>query len=313
MKKILPDAKSPDESHKITVFQTRRRLHGSILFPVIVWGAGSAFGLRIKEAVVGQGDVMRAIGRYFAFVVLAAMLAGAVMAQEVPATRKPVAANAVRAGAFFTERPTLLSLGFSWKISGDENRNSTVAVRYRRAGESAWRPGLPLFRMGGEFIAGPKPMFGGLNYYDYRVQPAFAGSVLNLQPDTTYDVHFVLRDPDGVIGAAEKTVRVKTRKEPAPAPGGRVFHAWPFTTRRRWARTTLSACSRPIMWVRIPATMPMSSRCASVPATRSWSMRGSTRITVSSMAASTAASKITALRMTAPIISPPRARPTGRS
>jgi len=141
--------------------------------------------------------------------------------------QKP-SANAVRAGAFHTERPTLLSLGFSWRISGDDNRNATVAVTYRRADEKAWKQGLPLFRMGGEFIAGPKPMFGGLNYYDYRVPPAFAGSVLNLQPDTAYEVRFVMRDPDGVSGMAERTVRVRTRKEPAPAPGGRVFHAWPF-------------------------------------------------------------------------------------
>ena len=98
--------------------------------------------------------------------------------------QKPV--NGLLAGTFHTERPTLLSLGFSWKISGDDNRNATVAVTYRRVGEKAWIQGLPLFRMGGELIAGPKPMFGGLNYYDYRVPPAFAGSVLNLQPDTAY-------------------------------------------------------------------------------------------------------------------------------
>ena len=78
---------------------------------------------------------MRAIGHYLTIGALTLMLAGAVMAQaqQAPATAKP--ANAVRAGAFFTERPTLLSLGFSWKISGDENRNASVAVRYRRVGE----------------------------------------------------------------------------------------------------------------------------------------------------------------------------------
>jgi hypothetical protein len=144
------------------------------------------------------------------------------------AQKKP-AVNAVRAGAFHTERPTLLSLGFSWRITGDDNRNATVAVSYRQVGEKAWRQGLPLFRMGGEFIAGPKPQYGGLNYYDYLVPPAFAGSVLNLQPDTEYEVHFVMRDPDGVSGGAQKTVKVRTRKVPQPATGGRVFHAWPFS------------------------------------------------------------------------------------
>jgi len=137
--------------------------------------------------------------------------------------------NAITPGEFIIERPTLLSLGFEWKISGDDNRNAQVAVTYRKTGESKWRDALPLFRMGGEFIAGPKPQFGGLNYYNYTVPPAFAGSVLNLQPDTEYEVHFVMRDPDGVTGQAEKTVTVRTRKVPAPATGGHVYQVWPFS------------------------------------------------------------------------------------
>ncbi|HVW75597.1 MAG TPA: hypothetical protein VHC39_18305 [Rhizomicrobium sp.] len=137
--------------------------------------------------------------------------------------------NAVTPGDFVIERPTLLSLGFEWKISGDDNRNAAVDVTYRKAGESRWRKALPLFRMGGEFIAGPKPQFGGLNYYNYTVPPAFAGSVLNLQPDTEYDVHFAMRDPDGVKGVGEKTVTVRTRKVPAPAAGGHVYQVWPFS------------------------------------------------------------------------------------
>src|ERR1700761_4984047 len=115
--------------------------------------------------------------------------------------------KAVTPGAFVIERPTLLSLGFEWKISGDDNRNAVVAVTYRSHGESSWRQALPLFRMGGEFIAGPKPQYGGLNYYNYTVPPGFAGSVLNLEPDTEYDVHFVMSDPDGGRGEAEKTSR----------------------------------------------------------------------------------------------------------
>jgi len=137
--------------------------------------------------------------------------------------------KAVTPGAFVIERPTLLSLGFEWKISGDDNRNAAVAVTYRIRGESNWRPALPLFRMGGEFIAGPKPQYGGLNYYNYTVPPAFAGSVLNLQPDTEYEVHFAMSDPDGVRGAAEKTVTVRTRKLPAPAADGHVYHVYPFS------------------------------------------------------------------------------------
>jgi hypothetical protein len=136
--------------------------------------------------------------------------------------------NGVTPGIFVTERPTLLSLGFEWKISGDANRNAAVMVTYRKLGDVAWHKGLPLFRIGGEFIAGPKPQFGP-SYYNYTVPPAFAGSVLSLQPDTAYEVHFVMSDPDGVKGEAEKTVTVKTRAVPKPVAGGHVYHVYPFS------------------------------------------------------------------------------------
>lgn len=141
-------------------------------------------------------------------------------------TDAAAANNAVKPGDFIVERPTLLSLGFEWKIGGDDNRNAAVAVTYRKVGQVAWLRALPLFRMGGEFIAGPKPQYGP-NYYNYTVPPGFAGSVLNLQPDTEYEVHFVMSDPDG--GAAEKTVTVRTRAVPKPASGGQVYHVYPHS------------------------------------------------------------------------------------
>lgn len=41
--------------------------------------------------------------------------------------------------------------------------------------------------------------------FKYTVPDMFAGSVLNLEPDTEYECHFFLADPDGVTGATEKT------------------------------------------------------------------------------------------------------------
>jgi hypothetical protein len=136
--------------------------------------------------------------------------------------------NAVTPGEFRIERPTLKSLGFEWKIAGDDNRNARVDVTYRKSGDKAWNLALPLLRIGGEFIAGPKPQFGP-NYYNYTVPPGFAGSVLNLEPDTSYEVHFAMHDPDGVGGEAERTVTVKTRAVPKPAAGGHVYNVWPFS------------------------------------------------------------------------------------
>jgi hypothetical protein len=49
------------------------------------------------------------------------------------------ARDGVVAGDLIVERPTLICLGFEWRISGDENRNASVAVQYRRQGDSDWR------------------------------------------------------------------------------------------------------------------------------------------------------------------------------
>ncbi len=62
------------------------------------------------------------------------------------------AANRTSSKELITERPTLLSLGFEWNIEGDDNRNAAVSVSYRKKGETAWKEGLPLLRIGGERI-----------------------------------------------------------------------------------------------------------------------------------------------------------------
>ncbi len=55
----------------------------------------------------------------------------------------------------------------------------------------------------------------------------FTGSILNLEPDTSYECRFTLADPDGVTGTNTKTVTVRTRKEPMPAEGGKTYHVYP--------------------------------------------------------------------------------------
>ena len=126
--------------------------------------------------------------------------------------------KAVTAQAFFTERPTLNSLGFEWRISGDDNRNAAVEVSYRVVGEKAWRKGLPLFRMNGEKVAGPRPHFGDRSYYTFVAPNMFAGSILNLAPDTAYEARFVLSDPDGVRGKSWWSPRGRAaRPQPRPA------------------------------------------------------------------------------------------------
>ena len=131
-------------------------------------------------------------------------------------------------GDFTIEPPTLVSLGFEWRISGDDNRNARVDVTYRKKGEQQWRKGLPLLRLQHEQVSGGAPRDGGVHYFNYVAPNMFAGSLLNLEPDTEYECRFVLSDPDGVKGKAEKTVVVRTRKEPQPAEGGHIYHVYPF-------------------------------------------------------------------------------------
>ncbi len=129
--------------------------------------------------------------------------------------------NAVTAGRFHVEHPTLLNMGFEWAIEGDANRNAKVDVKFRKVGDAAWRPALPLLRMGGEKVYRQK------EHLDYTVPEGFAGSILNVQPGTEYECQFTMSDPDGVAGTATQTVKVKTRTEPKPYAGGRVLHVYP--------------------------------------------------------------------------------------
>jgi hypothetical protein len=129
--------------------------------------------------------------------------------------------DAVSPGRFVVERPTLICLGFEWEIAGDQNRNAAVEVAYRKAGESGWKEGMPLLRLGAERVFRPDL------HLDYTVPAMFAGSILDLEPDTEYECRFRMLDPDGVTGEAVRTTRVRTRGEPKAAPGSRVLHVYP--------------------------------------------------------------------------------------
>jgi len=103
-----------------------------------------------------------------------------------------------------------------------------VEVSYRAVGAPDWRSALPLFRMNGEKVTGPRPHFGDRSYYTFTAPNRFAGSLLNLVPDTAYEARFVLSDPDGVSGKKEVVVTARTRATPAAAAGGHVYHVYPF-------------------------------------------------------------------------------------
>ncbi len=129
-------------------------------------------------------------------------------------------ADAVTTGELVVEPATLINLGFEWWIEGDDNRNASVAVTFRARGQTEWQPALPLLRLHGERIYSESRI-------DVIAPNMFAGSILDLTPDTEYEARFVMSDPDGVRGEAERTATVRTRAEPVPYADGRVFHVYP--------------------------------------------------------------------------------------
>src|SRR6476660_4829021 len=109
------------------------------------------------------------------------------------------AGGAVTAGEFIVDPPTLINLGFEWFVEGDDNRNASVDVSYRKQGGGDWKPALPLMRLQGERIKQGDQI-------DVISPNMFAGSILDLEPNTAYEARFVLRDPDGTKGETTKVV-----------------------------------------------------------------------------------------------------------
>jgi hypothetical protein len=133
------------------------------------------------------------------------------------------AANSVTGGDFYVEPPTLINLGFEWRITGDDNHNAAVQVLYRKKGTATWLTSVPWLRLNGERVLSNVR-------FDVINPNMFAGSIIDLEPDTEYEVQATLSDPDGVSGESTKLVTVRTRAEPQPYAGGRVFHVYPHGT-----------------------------------------------------------------------------------
>ena len=144
------------------------------------------------------------------------LLASAAMALAQPA----MAQDGATAGELVVEPPTLIALGFEWYIEGDDDRDAAVTVQYREQGSADWREGMPMLRIGGEEIRQP-PSF------DIVTPNMFAGSIIDLAEDTTYEIRLQLNDPDGTEGDTLRTLTARTRAEPQPFAGGRTFHVYP--------------------------------------------------------------------------------------
>ena len=102
----------------------------------------------------------------------------------------------VRAGEFLVDPPTLINLGFEWFIDGDDNRNASVEISYRKKGDTAWKRAQPCCGCRESESSTARQL-------DVISPNMFAGSILDLEPDTAYEAEFVLSDPDGADGHDE--------------------------------------------------------------------------------------------------------------
>lgn len=102
------------------------------------------------------------------------------------------------------DAPTVITLGVQMLITGDDNYNASVTVRYKKSSDSTYKIGLPLFRVHPEQLQA-------------NIPPAqFAGSIFELEPNTSYDIELHAVDPDG--GDFTKTITGKTLPVPGDPP-----------------------------------------------------------------------------------------------
>jgi hypothetical protein len=128
-------------------------------------------------------------------------------------------ADATIPGDVTTPYPTFLNLAIEWQIEGDDNLNGVVTVRYRAVGQPEWRQAMPLRRVPAGKSRPPSTSFSWKNKH--------AGSIFDLEPDTEYEIHLQLVDPDG--GSTERTVRARTRSVPRAAVEAKVTKVTPPT------------------------------------------------------------------------------------
>jgi len=176
---------------------------------------------------------------------------------------RPFAATSepqVKPGDFVIDHPTLINLGFEWVIQGDDNRNAQVEVSYRRQGESAWIHGMPLLRLHGERIYQQ-------GSWDVVSPNMFAGSILDLEPDTAYEARFVMSDPDGIAGQGAKTVvKTVTKTVTVRTRGAEAVRRWTKMARRR-----------PIEWRHIAQSFGNSLTVEGRPTGTQWDLSQASR------------------------------------
>lgn len=92
-------------------------------------------------------------------------------------------------------------------LLGELPDDATATVQYREAGRELWREGHPLLRVRPEFVTGGAPT---------QPVPAFAGTIFDLSPGTSYEVELTINIP----GARAEVLQSVLATRPLPAAAG---------------------------------------------------------------------------------------------
>jgi len=132
-----------------------------------------------------------------------------ILIMNVASAQDAVIAGSVRIDATFE------NISVNYGISDDVNRNSNLVIRYREAGGSDYEEAAITMRA-----------YPGLVIDGNTTNRNFhAGSVMFLNPGTTYELEFNLTDPDG--GESITTQFVTTKSIPQPAEFSNIRYVSP--------------------------------------------------------------------------------------
>ena len=124
------------------------------------------------------------------------------------------AGDAVSPGSVLVEA-SYESIGVVWKVSGDQNLNSSMTLEFRTSGATTWQSAAPAMRAYPSIIVNGSPL--GLDQW--------GASALFLEAGTSYELRLTINDPDG--GASSRVVSATTREWAEPDPTGRTLHVTP--------------------------------------------------------------------------------------
>jgi hypothetical protein len=136
-------------------------------------------------------------------------LLAATIALALTGARGVRADDVLHPGAVVIDAPTVVTLGVQLLLSGDDDHDARVAVRYREVGTVPWSAAMDLFRVHPEDVAGRS------------VPEQFAGSIFDLRPATTYEIELHALDDDGPVDqvlAVQTATRALPADPQAPSP-----------------------------------------------------------------------------------------------